>query len=154
MNIGIILHSHTGHTLSVAQGLKEAFETLGHSVNIERVSAVNEDPQAAVKAVLKTIPEISGYDLLVFGAMVRGFSLSPVMNLYLTNLPSLEAKRVGLFVTEQLPKPWMGGNRAIKQMRQACETKKAVIYKTGVINWSNKQRQQQIVNLIEAFTKL
>lgn len=149
MKIGIILHSHTGNTLSVGTRLKEAFLASGHFVNLEQVTAVNEDPSAAANVQLKTIPDTSEYDILVFAAPVRGFSLSPVMNLYLSQISSLNGKKVELFVTQHFPHAWMGGNRAIKQIKQVCESKGAVILKTGVINWTNKQREQQIVNLIE-----
>lgn len=37
MKIGIILHSQTGNTLSVANKLKEKLISLGHTVNLEQV---------------------------------------------------------------------------------------------------------------------
>jgi flavodoxin len=148
-NIGIIVHSHTGNTLSVANKLREALLAAGKTVCIERVTAVNEDPSAAADIGLRDIPDTAPYDALIFAAPVRGFSLSPVMKLYLSQLPSLKGTKTGLFVTQHFPKAWMGGNRAIEQMKQACLSKNAEIVKTGVINWSNKQREEQIRNLID-----
>lgn len=154
MNIGLIVHSKTGNTLSVAQKLKQALLTAGHSVNLEQVTTVNDDPSKDKNIELKAIPDTNGYDVLIFAAPVWAFSASTVMKLYLSKISSLKGKMVGLFVTQQFPVAWLGGNRAVKQMKQACEAKKAVVYKTGVINWSNKQREHQIINLIDEFKKL
>ena len=35
MNIGIIVHSYTGHTLSVAEKMKKVFEEKGYSVKLK-----------------------------------------------------------------------------------------------------------------------
>lgn len=48
----------------------------------------------------------------------------------------------------------MGGNRAIKEFRKACELKGADISKTGIVNWSNKKREEIIKELIEKFSRL
>lgn len=154
MNIGIIVHSHTGNTLSVSQKLEESFLKAGHSAKIERVTAVNEDPNAAKNCVLKTAPDVRTYDTLVFAAPVRGFALSPVMKLYLSGISSLSGKKVGLFVTQTFPRPWMGGNQAMRQMKEACEQKNAAVLKTGIINWKSSKREEQIKSLVDAFTKL
>jgi len=153
MNIGIIVHSHTGNTLSVAEKLKEKYEKEGHLVTLEQVTAVNEDPQAAATAELKTIPDTTGYDILVFGAPVRGFSLSPVMLLYLNQLPSLQGKKISCFVTQQLPYAWLGGNRSVKQMKKAVIAKNGMVHETGVVNWSSKKREDLITDLIKRVTK-
>lgn len=153
MNIGIIVHSHTGNTLSVAEKLKEKFLSEGHLVNLEQVTAVNEDPAAAANVDLKTIPDTVGYDMLIFGAPVRAFSLSPVMLLYLNQLPSLQDIKISCFVTQQLPFAWLGGNRSIKQMKKAVIAKNGTVQKSGVVNWSSKKRDDLITDLINILTK-
>jgi len=152
MKIGIIVHSHTGNTLSVAEKLKEKFLAKGHLVTLEQVTAVNEDPEAAANVELLEIPNITGYDRLIFGAPVRGFSLSPVMLLYLNQLPSLKGKKIGCFVTQQLSFAWMGGNRSIKQMKKAIIAKNGTIHETGVVNWSSKKREDLITDIINRLT--
>ena len=47
MKIGIVVHSHTGNTYSVAPRLKEELLKDGHSVNLEKVTAVNENQAEA-----------------------------------------------------------------------------------------------------------
>ena len=152
MKIGIIVHSHTGNTLSVAQKLKKTLEANGNSVNLEQVTAVDKDPSAK-KVQLDSIPDTEGYDALIFGAPVWAFSLSPVMKVYLSQLPPLSGKKVSCFVTEQLPYPFMGGNRAIREFRKACGLKGAGMGETGIVNWSNKKREKMIKELTEKFNK-
>jgi flavodoxin len=154
MKIGIIVHSHTGNTLSVAERLKEKLVSAGHWVKLERVTAINEDPSAAGKIQLKENPDTSGYDILIFGAPVRAFSLSPVMKAYLSQLPSLQGKKVSGFVTQQLKYPWMGGNRAITTLKKICAVKSAEMLDTGIVNWSHKEREKRIVEVLEKLSKL
>ena len=42
MNIGIIIHSFTGNTLSVAEKIRDELGKSGHKASIERVKAVGE----------------------------------------------------------------------------------------------------------------
>lgn len=153
MKIGLIVHSYTGNTLSVITKLQEALLANGQEAVIERVSAENEDPAAAASARLALIPTTAPYDLLVFAAPVRGFSLSQVMKLYLDQLPMLNGKKVGLLVTQMFPFAWMGGKRAITQMRSACKSKGCQISGTAIIHWSSKHREQQIDEAVMAFQK-
>ena len=153
MNIGIIVHSHTSNTLSVAEKLKEKFMADGHLVTLEQVTAVNEDPASATNVELLAIPDTNGYDMIIFGAPVRAFSLSPVMLLYLNQLPSLQGKKISCFVTQQLPFACLCGNRSIKQMKKAIIAKNGTVHETGVVNWSSKKREDLITDLISRLTK-
>ena len=145
MNIGIIVHSETGNTHSVAMTLKEKLSAAGHAVNIERLKVVGEFKAGIKDLPLETVPDAGQYDALVFGAPVQAFSLSAVMAGYLERIASLQDKQVACLVTEAFPYPWMGGNRAIRQMRKICESKGATICGTGIVNWMNARRDQQIV---------
>ena len=42
MDIGIMVYSQTGNTLSVAEKLKEALSEKGHTVTVDRVTAQGE----------------------------------------------------------------------------------------------------------------
>lgn len=152
MRIGIIVHSHSGNTFSVAERLKEEFVKAGHSVTLEKV--IPTDPNAVTNIKLESNPEIGAYEMLIFGAPVRGFSLSPVMLTYLNQLPTLQGKTVSCYVTQQLKKAWMGGNRSIKQMQTVCAAKGGKLAKTGDIHWSGKDREDQISALVREFTAL
>jgi flavodoxin len=154
MNIGIIVHSLTGNTYSVAERLMETLVEHGHSVSIEKLTAVNDKEQNIRKVKLTNIPKIDSYEALIFGAPVRGFALSPIMKAYLSHIPCIQGKKVECFVTEFFPYPWMGGNSAIKQMKEICESKGATVIKTGIVNWSSKKRNEQISTIVENQNKV
>ncbi len=154
MKIGIVIHSHTGNTLVVAEKLLEAFQNEGHTAQIERVTAVNEDPNSKEKLQLANCPEVAGFDVIIIGAPVRAFSLSPVMIAYLEQLPQIHCNKVACFVTQQLPKAWMGGNRAIRQIVSAVLPKGVKVAETGIINWSGKTRDAQIDEVVGRFSRV
>ena len=145
MNIGIMVHSHTGNTLFAAKKLQEALAAAGHLVTIHNVSAINDEEADYQKIKLDSRPETAMYDALFFGAPVRGFSLSPVMRAYLTSIGPLSGKRTACFVTQHLPYAWMGGRRALRHMGAICKLKGSAPFGTGVINWSKAPvREKQI----------
>jgi NAD(P)H dehydrogenase (quinone) len=149
VNIGIIVHSDTGNTYSVAQRILEELLREGHSVSLKKVIAIDDKQKDIRKIQLKTIPDVGEYDALIFGAPVRGFSLSPVLSAYLSQIPSLQGKKIECFVTQFFPYPWMGGNRAIKQMKDICQLKNGKVIETGIVNWSSKHRNEKIDFLVE-----
>lgn len=155
MKIGIFVHSKTGNTLSVAQRLQEKLTLAGHSASILRISAVNDEEIDFKKIELNDKPNAQGFDILMFGAPVRGFSLSPVMQYYLTSIGSLKDKKTACFMTQSFPYPWMGGNRAMKQLCKICTDKGANIFETGIINWSNATKRETLIqSLLEKLCNL
>ncbi len=150
MNIGIIIHSHTGNTLFVAEKIQERLLAAGHTVNVERVKAVDENPNSSKPVVLEEIPSLDSYDAVIVGAPVWGFSLSPVMKMYLEKA-EIKDKIKGCFVTQHFSKAWLGGNRAVRQIKKACQAKGCGVNTSAVINWSNKQREEQINGAAEMF---
>lgn len=151
MKIGIIVHSKTGHTFNVAEELSQKLMDKGHMVELEKVVPINEEEKNPASVELKNIPPIASYELVIFGAPVHGFAVSAAMRVYLEQLSEMEGKMTALFVTEAFPFPFMGGNRAISQMKKICESKGADVYETGVINWSRKTRQAKIEDMIDRF---
>lgn len=154
MKIGIIVHSKTGNTNFVAQQLKDELTSRGHKVNLKMVTALNDDQMLAAKVELKDIPSIAGYDMIILGAPVRGFSLSPVMMAYVSQIKTLKKINIFTFVTEFLPFKKMGGSNAIKQFKEIVELKDGKVLGTGIINWSNFKRNKQIDDLVQSFSKL
>lgn len=154
MNVGIIIHSHTGNTLSVAERIRDGLVNAGHTASLEQVKAVNGDPNSQGKVELSIIPDTSQYDVLIFGAPVWAFSLSTVMNEYLMQLNSLEGKKVYCFVTHKLPFACMGGNHSVKQMKSICTKKGGKVVKKGTISWSSKKREDNIKALVAYFASV
>jgi len=154
MNVEIIVFSRTGNTLSVAERIRDALVAAGHTTAIERVHAENEDPSNRTSVRLKDAPNPAPFDCVIFGAPVEGFSLSSIMKAYLQQMPGIAGKRIGCFVTQQLPKPWLGGNHAVRQMRELCGSKGAEVSQTGIVNWSNRSRADQIAAVAARFGKM
>jgi flavodoxin len=157
MKIGIIVHSKTGNTYAVAEKLKDKLSADGHTVVLERIEPVGGENMNETN--IKNIrfdqqPEVSQYDRIIFGGPVRGFSVSPVLSSYLSQITTLAKKKTSLFVTQQFPFPWMGGNHSIKQMKGLCLSKEAVIHETGIVNWSSKKREAMILDIVERLCKL
>ena len=65
----------------------------------------------------------------------------------------MKGLKADLFVTQAFPYAWMGGNRAIRQMKAICEKKGAQIDNTAVINWRSKKRNANIREAIERLSK-
>ena len=153
MKIGIIVHSQTEHTYSVAQKLKEKLISGGHEANVERLITVDDAPPGAKEVKFKNLPDTQIYDALIFGAPVHAFSLSPAMKTYLEQLQSLQNKMVACFVTKGAPFKWTGGTRAIGQMKKICKSLGGTVSDTGIIVW-NKKRDKEIDKLVDKLTRL
>lgn len=154
MNIGIIFHSQTGHTNSVAEKLKEKLLAAGHSVNLEKLEFIGELRSDTRNVQFKSFPNIDEYDALVLGSPVQGFALSPVMASYLTHIKSLQNKKVACLLTQFFPFPSMGGNQALDQLKKICESKGAVICGTAIINWSNLSRNKKISESVDKLSSI
>lgn len=145
MNIGVIVYSKTGNTLSVAEKLRDKLLTDGHHVALERVLATNDSEVDPGKITLSNQPLVTAYDMLVLAAPVNGFSLAPVMKVYLRGLPSLERKLLAGFVTEAFPFPWMGGNQALRGMENLVNAKGGSLSATGVVNWRSPDKRNTLI---------
>jgi len=153
MKIGIIVYSQTNHTYSVAQKLRDNLSANGHTVNIERVVPSGKVKPGSKNIKFKKQPDTSAYDGLVFGSPVHGFALAPVMKAYLSQIPSLKDKKIACFVTKGLPFDITGGNKAISQIKDLCQSKGGAVIGTGIVVWSVR-REKRIAELLERFGAL
>jgi len=154
MKVGIVVYSQTGNTLSVATKLMEKLAAAGRSVVLESVKLVAERKQGSRECQLGPLPDLSPYDVLVFGAPVEAFSLSPVMAKYLGEIGSLEKKSAVCLITQGFPFAWLGGSRAARQMRTLCEAKGAAVRGAAVVNWMGRGLDRRIANGVEKLSKL
>jgi flavodoxin len=154
MKIGIIVYSFTGNTNSVAQKIQDKLLQAGHLAEIKRIIIKGGEQPNSKQFIFENPPTINKYDALIFGAPVRGFSISPVISTYLKQLSSLKDKKVACFVTKQLNSYWTGGTRAITMMKRICESKGGVVVGTGVVFWKSKNRDIEIDTLAETLSSL
>ena len=145
MQVGIVVYSQTGNTYSAAEQIKERLVKAGHSVEIKRITVIGKPSGKEIQ--LDSIPEVDNFDALVFASPVQAFSLAPVMKAYLAQLASLKGKKIACLVTKQLPFNWTGGNQAISQMENICQTKSGKVSGSVIVNWQPAKREQTKVAL-------
>ena len=153
MNIGIIVYSRTGHTLSVATKLKEKLSAAGHMVTLEQLETAGPVSLSATSAALKTVPAIDTYEALVFGSPVQGGVPAPPMVRYLEQVASLDGKKVACLVTGFFPAGW-GQNQTVAQMRETCESKGATVCGAGSVGWLSLRRKRQISKVVDSLSAL
>lgn len=152
MKIGIMVHSQTGNTLSVAERLLERLLKEGHAADLKKIIPFRESDPRPEAVQFQSKPPVEGYDALIVAAPVWGFSLSAVMRAYIAQMDLTKKPVIAGFVTHAFPFPWMGATRAIKQMVNLSHGKGLRVAATGIINWSRKDREQQILAMIEHFS--
>ncbi len=148
MKIGLIVHSQTGHTLGIAKEIEKALITEDHDVELKMVVAKSHKPWKENQPVLNEVPDAKGYDILVMGAPVWGFTLSLVMTEYLYMVQPITTKRLILFSTGALHR-WFGGNRAIKKMAKLSKVHDSKILKAGAIRFPRNKHPMYIDEVIE-----
>ena len=148
MNIGIVVHSQTGHTLAVAVMLKERLIAAGHAVTLEQVETSGRAKPGAANVQLRYKPEVDPYDALVFGSPVWGGVMSSAMASYLAQVTSLQGKKVACLATHIFP-PGLGANQTISQMKETCESKGAIVCGSGSVSWFPLGRKRRIAELVD-----
>lgn len=148
MKIAIVIYSYTGNTFSIGKKIVLFLQNQDYDAQLIRVN-VDDDQPSKTDIQLGEIDSIVPFDKVIFGSPVRAFSLAPAMVKYLRQVESLDGKTVSCFVTKQLPFSWTGGTAALKKMVSLCIEKGGKIDKTGIINWSYKNRDRLIEDLIK-----
>jgi flavodoxin len=135
MKIGIIIHSQTNNTYSVAEKLLENFQEAGNEVKMETVDMMGGNKPQGKDIQIENPPDVTKYDALVFGSPVHAFALAPAMITYLEQISSLSDKRIALYVTKALPFRWTGGSRALGQMEKICKSKGGTVVAKDIVVW-------------------
>lgn len=155
MKVGIIIYSKTNNTFSVASELEKRFVKLNHEASLLRISAKDDNQRISKKIQLTEIPDVTPFDVLIFASPVHAFRLSPIMQAYLNQLPTLRDKIVASFVTQAFPFAFMGGNQAIATLKAQVQLKSATLVKGLVINWfPTRKRKKAIEETISTLLKI
>jgi multimeric flavodoxin WrbA len=118
VNIGIIIHSQSGHTAKMATAIAERFRKAGHETSVICLMTTGLIKPNSRRFTICNIPEqeeIDSFDAILFGGPVWSFSLSPVIRKCLGSLIGMEQKKTLGFVTHSLPK-FFGANNAVRAM--------------------------------------
>jgi flavodoxin len=154
MNIGIILHSQTGNTYSVGQKIEEKLRADGHNVTLIRIQTKDGFNKNDKDIHLDSMPDVDGFDALVFGGWIQAFNLYPGVSMYLNQLPSLSDKKVTCFLTQHFRYKWMGGMNGLSKMEKILSSRGATVLAADIINWSDEnKRPKQIEELVENISR-
>ena len=143
MKVGIIVYSRSGHTLAAAQHIKERLSSTGHQPMLERLELVGPAPAGREEVPLKTCPDISAYDAVIFCSPVHGGRPALPMSRYLEQLPPLKNKPAVLLVTHFFRPDW-GANLTIAALRTACEAKGAHVVGAASVRWPGLGRSHRL----------
>lgn len=145
MRIGLIIHSVTGNTLHVAKELQKKLVEKGHDVVLDEIKTEGKVEFGATEATFTSMPELNGYDLLVFGSHTEAFQLEVTMKIYFKEMESIAGRAI-CFATHQFPFKWMGGTGTVKTMKALCEAKGLEVTGTSIINWSPESKRQSNID--------
>ncbi|MFW6298996.1 MAG: flavodoxin family protein [Bacillota bacterium] len=149
MKIGMMVHSETGHTMDVAHAIETALKKEGYEVEIRSVVAKSKRPWKESMPSIKETPDPNGYDVLILGAPVWGFTLSRVMEEYLFQVRPIETKRLILFSTGALPR-FFGGKRAMKIMHDISKVPEAKTIYAGSVRFPRKKKPRFKREVVDA----
>lgn len=148
MKVGVIVCSYTNNTLCIAKELRSGLIQKGYDVEIDSIKANNDNPNNRdVELAYK--PKVDTFDALIFASCVRGFDCAPVFKEYINSLDSLSDKRVAGFVSQYFPLDILGGNQALKSMKDLVEKKKGVFTPLNSIHVKSKNKEKMITSLVE-----
>ncbi len=153
MKIGIIVYSQTGHTLEVCEKLKDRYTQQGHQVSLERVTVVGERTPQSKSFQLECRPDPDPYDVVVFASYVEAFSLCQVMMRYMKGLGDMGGQRVACLLTQQFPYAWMGGCRALGQMKRICRDRGADPCADAIVHWAKSKRAATMSMALERLAR-
>jgi len=123
MNIGIVIHTVSGHTLKFAQAIRNKLLDNGHDVDLTGLRTIGTPrigflPGGGGDFTIKSPPELGEFEVVLIGAPVWGLKPSPVIMRYLVeDVKKLKGKKALAFVTMGLG----GGKRAVEIMSQELE---------------------------------
>ncbi len=114
-----MVHSVTGNTLKFAEKMKELLSSKGHEVSLVKLQTYptldgkGKDPK---EFKLTNLPDCSGYDAVLLGGPVWGFSPTPVAMKAIREMKGISGKVFMPFTSQSFPLAFLGGNRTLRVM--------------------------------------
>lgn len=153
MNVGILVHSNTGHSMTVADALKKGIEKKHHTCDILPVNAINEVPKKAPKSIVfDTFYDLKPYDFMIYAAPVWGFNLSSIMKRYLQSIELPKKQKAGFFTTHFFAFKFLGATKAIKQMQKLTNVHDELTMFKSTIAYNKKTTDADIDAFVDYAT--
>ncbi len=115
-NAGIFVYSQSGHTVFFARAIADHLREAGIECDIELLRTYKIPTPFSRNIELRRIPDVKEYDILLLGAPVMAFNVSPVILSFINTIDSLKGKMAMPFVTHCLPAKIFGAMRALKKI--------------------------------------
>ena len=147
MKTAIVVYSETGHTLSVAERLLEAYKAKKEAVTLFRIES-NES-----RSLVFHSPTLEGYDHVVIATPVQGFMPAAPMSQFLEQVGTLKGKTVDILLTQYFRWACLGGNNSLKKLAFLIMAKAGTVSKKAIVHWSSKKRDQQADQVIATLTR-
>jgi flavorubredoxin len=135
MRIGVFVHSHTGNTARLGLAITHTLREKGKDVSVELLRPVGKVNPGTRRVEFKNFPDVTVFDILLFGGPIWAFNASPVITSALKQLTSLKGKKTLFFLTSGLPSPLSGCNRAQKIIRDMFEQLGASVLEGESLFW-------------------
>jgi NAD(P)H dehydrogenase (quinone) len=120
MNIGIAIHSESGHTANLARAIAAEWRAMGHEATVELLRTHGAVKPSSRHVEFRRLPEFENVDAILVGGPIWAFSASPVVMSYIRTFETLKGKKVLNFLTHGLPFTFLE-KRALKQMNDAFD---------------------------------
>jgi flavodoxin len=148
MKIGIVVHSNSGHTQTVAEELRDRLASNGLDVTLHPLKTAGTARPGTANISLRSRPTLAGYDRLVIGSPVNGGKMSAAMAAYLNGVPSLKGQQVAFLLTHFFRRAW-GAEQTIERMAKLCESKGAGVMGWADVRWPNLRRRRDIRRAVD-----
>ena len=147
MKLALVVYSQTGNTRSVAEKIRSRLIGEGY---VADYIAVSHEPKKdgnnpMEKVSFSSMPDLSEYDMVVFGAYTEAFNLSRVMQQFLSQIEE-SGKDAVCLTTQQFMKSWLGGNAAQKKMKKLLEQKGYNVIGGAHVNWKLEEGRDERIN--------
>jgi len=122
MDTAIIYHSETGNTERFVNSLADALTQKGHTVSKIKLQTTHKVKQGSVRnkqeISFTNLPDLSAFDLLIFGGPVWAFGPSPVIIAAIKQCAGLHGKIAVPIATMGFLFRFMGGTGALDHMKR------------------------------------
>jgi NAD(P)H dehydrogenase (quinone) len=156
MNIGIIVHSQSGHTAAAAKAIAEKFRSNGHEVDIKLLLTSGMAKPGSRNFTISNTPEdeeIAAFDAIIVGGPVWRFKASPVIREYLDWLKKIEGKKALAIVTMAFPWKSWGGEKAIHTMNEGLRASGATVLQGEIIRYFFGFNKAKLAEAVERVYK-
>jgi NAD(P)H dehydrogenase (quinone) len=136
VNIGIFVHSQSGHSSALGMAITKALREKGHEVDIQLIMpAGRAHPRMKRVELREEIPDLSSYDAVLFGGPVWAFTASPVVISFIKEIPSLKGKKALCFTTSGFPTAISGAEGGLKKLAGLLQEIDATVLEGEAIFW-------------------